>query len=78
MYDGPESARSPPGSASTAANSGRSSSKAGLAGGNDHVLACLLALDALRGSEACTELSDLALANGHRTVRILGKGAQPG
>lgn len=53
--------------------------QAGLAGGNDHVLACLLALNALRGSEACSaELSDLALANGHRTVRILGKGAQPG
>lgn len=52
--------------------------QAGLAGGNDHVLACLLALNALRVSEACgAVLSDLGLANGHRTLRILGKGAQP-
>jgi integrase/recombinase XerD len=37
--------------------------QAGLSGGNDHVLACLLALNALRVSEACgADLSDLALA----------------
>jgi integrase/recombinase XerD len=52
--------------------------QAGLSGGNDHALACLLALNALRVSEACgAELSDLALANGHRVVRIVGKGNQP-
>jgi integrase/recombinase XerD len=52
--------------------------QAGLAGGNDHVLACLLALNALRVSEACgADLSDLALSNGHRTLRIVGKGNQP-
>jgi integrase/recombinase XerD len=51
---------------------------AGLSGGNDHALACLLALNALRVSEACgADLSDLALANGHRVVRIVGKGNQP-
>ena len=52
--------------------------QAGLSGGNDHVLACLLALNALRVTEACTaDLADLALANGHRTLRIAGKGNQP-
>jgi integrase/recombinase XerD len=51
--------------------------QAGLSGGNDHALACLLALNALRVSEACgAELSDLALANGHRVVRVVGKGNQ--
>jgi integrase/recombinase XerD len=51
--------------------------QAGLSGGHDHALACLLALNALRVSEACgAELSDLALA-GHRVVRIIGKGNQP-
>jgi integrase/recombinase XerD len=35
--------------------------KAGLSGGNDHTLACLLALNALRVSEACgADLTDLA------------------
>jgi integrase/recombinase XerD len=52
--------------------------QAGLSGGNDHALACLLALNALRVSEACgADLCDLALANGHRVVRIVGKGNQP-
>jgi integrase/recombinase XerD len=52
--------------------------QAGLSGGNDHALACLLALNALRVSEACgADLADLALANGHRTLRIVGKGNQP-
>jgi len=52
--------------------------QAGLSGGNDHVLACLLALNALRVSEACgADLSDLALANGHRVLRVVGKGNQP-
>ncbi|MBW3577103.1 MAG: hypothetical protein KY462_05080 [Actinobacteria bacterium] len=52
--------------------------QAGLSGGNDHVLACLLGLNALRVSEACgADLDDLAVANGHRTLRIVGKGSQP-
>ena len=52
--------------------------QAGLSGGNDHALACLLALNALRASEACgADLSDLALANGHRVVRIVGKRNRP-
>jgi integrase/recombinase XerD len=52
--------------------------QAGLSGGNDHALACLLALNALRVSEAWgADLCDLALANGHRVVRIVGKGNQP-
>ena len=72
------SPRSPRGSDLTAPSSARSSSQAGLSGGIDHALACLLALNALRVSEACgTDLSDLALANGHRVVRIVGKGNQP-
>ena len=51
---------------------------AGLSGGNDHALACLLALNALRVSETCgADLTDLAVANGHRVVRIVGKGNQP-
>lgn len=50
----------------------------GLSGGNDHVLACLLGLNAFRVSEACgADLDDLALANGHRTLRIVGKGNRP-
>ena len=57
---------------------GASLVQAGLSGGNDHALACLLALNALRVSEACgADLTDLALANGHRTLRIVGKGNQP-
>jgi integrase/recombinase XerD len=52
--------------------------QAGLSGGNNHALACLLAINALRVSEACTaDLADRALANGHRVVRIIGKGNQP-
>lgn len=42
------------------------------------MLVCLLGLNALRVSEACgADLDDLAVANGHRTLRIMGKGAQP-
>ena len=52
--------------------------QAGLSGGNDHVLACLLGLNALRVSEARgADLADLAMANGHRVLRIVGKGNQP-
>jgi integrase/recombinase XerD len=48
--------------------------QAGLSGGNDHVLACLLVLNALRVSEAWgANLGDLALANGHRCCGSLGR-----
>jgi integrase/recombinase XerD len=56
-----ESPRSPPASGSTATNSALLV-QAGLSGGNDHVLACLLGLNALRVSEACgADLDDLAI-----------------
>ncbi len=43
--------------------------QAGLSGSHDHMLACLLGLNALRVSEACgADLDDLAIANGHRHV----------
>jgi integrase/recombinase XerD len=51
--------------------------QAGLSGGIDHVLACLLALNALRVEACSADLTDLAVANGHRVVRIVGKGNQP-
>ncbi|MDP8928506.1 MAG: tyrosine-type recombinase/integrase, partial [Actinomycetota bacterium] len=52
--------------------------QAGPSGGNDHVLACLLGPNALRVSEACgADVNDLGLANGHQTLRIIGKGARP-
>jgi site-specific recombinase XerD len=41
-------------------------------------LAVLLGLNGLRVSEACaTNIEDLGLERGHRTLRILGKGAKP-
>ena len=41
-------------------------------------LAVLLGLNGLRVSEACaTNVEDLALERGHRTLRILGKGNKP-
>ena len=41
-------------------------------------LAVLLGLNGLRVSEACaTNVEDLGLERGHRTLRILGKGARP-
>ena len=45
----------------------------------DHaVLAVLLGLNGLRVSEACaTNVEDLGLERGHRTLRILGKGNKP-
>src|ERR1019366_6790972 len=45
----------------------------------DHVtLAVLLGLNGLRVSEACgTNIEDLALDHGHRTLRIMGKGSKP-
>jgi site-specific recombinase XerD len=45
----------------------------------DHAaLAVLLGLNGLRVSEACgTNIEDLAVQRGHRTLRILGKGSKP-
>jgi integrase/recombinase XerD len=45
----------------------------------DHAaLAVLLGLNGLRVSEACgTNIEDLAVQRGHRTLRILGKGNKP-
>jgi len=45
----------------------------------DHAaLAVLLGLNGLRVSEACgTNIEDLGLQRGHRTLRILGKGNKP-
>jgi integrase len=45
----------------------------------DHAaLAVLLGLNELRVSEACaTNIEDLGLERGHRTLRILGKGSKP-
>ena len=41
-------------------------------------LAVLLGLNGLRVSEACaTDVEDLAIERGHRTLRILGKGNKP-
>ena len=44
----------------------------------DHDRAVLLGLNGLRVSEACaTDIEDLGLERGHRTLRIMGKGAKP-
>jgi integrase/recombinase XerD len=45
----------------------------------DHAaLAVLLGLNGLRVSEACgTNVEDLAFTQGHRTLRIMGKGSKP-
>jgi site-specific recombinase XerD len=49
--------------------------QAGLSGARDHALACLLALDGLRVSEAIgTDVDDLGLERGHHTLRIVRKG----
>jgi len=46
---------------------------------HDHsALAVLLGLNGLRVSEACaTNIEDLGVERGHRTLRILGKGSKP-
>jgi integrase len=50
---------------------------AGLAGGRDHALISLLALNGLRVSEALgTDIEDLGLERGHRTLTILRQGAK--
>jgi site-specific recombinase XerD len=51
--------------------------QAGLAGGRDHALACLLALNGLRISEALgADIADLDHNRGHRTLFIHRKGAK--
>lgn len=48
--------------------------QAGLSGGRDHALACLLALNGLRISEALnSDIEDLGLERGHRTLTITRK-----
>jgi integrase/recombinase XerD len=51
--------------------------QAGLAGGRDHALACLLALNGLRVSEALNcDIDDIGLERGHHTLRVVRKGGQ--
>ncbi len=51
--------------------------QAGLAGGRDHALACLLALNGLRISEALNaDIQHLGLERGHRTLTITRKGGK--
>jgi len=51
--------------------------QAGLAGGRDHALACLLALNGLRISEALgADIQHLAVERGHRTLTITRKGGK--
>jgi integrase len=51
--------------------------QAGLCGGRDHALACLLALNGLRISEALNaNIGQLGLERGHRTLTITRKGGK--
>ena len=51
--------------------------QAGLAGGRDHALACLLALNGLRISEALNaDIGHLGMERGHRTLTITRKGGK--
>jgi site-specific recombinase XerD len=51
--------------------------QAGLAGGRDHALACLLGLNGLRVSEACNaNIENLAFERGHRTLLVDRKGGK--
>jgi len=51
--------------------------QAGLAGGRDHALACLLALNGLRISEALNgDIEHQGLERGHRTLTITRKGGK--
>jgi integrase/recombinase XerD len=50
---------------------------AGLAGGRDHALISLLALNGLRVSEAIgADIEDLGVERGHRTLTIVRKGGK--
>ena len=49
--------------------------QAGISGGRDHALACLLALNGLRISEALgADIEHLAVVRGHRTLTVTRKG----
>ena len=51
--------------------------QAGLSGARDHALACLLALNGLRVSEALdTDVDDVGLERGHHTLRVNRKGGK--
>lgn len=51
--------------------------QAGPSGGRDHALACLLALNGLRISEALnSDIEDLGLERGHQTLTITRKGGK--
>ena len=51
--------------------------QAGLCGGRDHALACLLALNGLRISEALNaDIGQLGVERGHRTLTITRKGGK--
>jgi site-specific recombinase XerD len=51
--------------------------QAGLSGGRDHALACLLALNGLRISEALNaDIGQLGVERGHRTLTITRKGGK--
>jgi integrase/recombinase XerD len=51
--------------------------QAGLSGVRDHALACLLALNGLRVSEALnTDVDDVGLERGHHTLRVNRKGGK--
>ena len=51
--------------------------EAGLSNTRDHALACLLALNGLRVSEALgADIGDMGLERGHHTLRIIRKGGQ--
>lgn len=48
--------------------------QAGICSGRDHALACLLALNGLRISEAGADIEHLAVVRGHRTLTVTRKG----
>ncbi len=51
--------------------------EAGLAGGRDHALACLLGLNGLRVSEACNaDIANLGFERGHHTLLVNRKGGK--
>lgn len=51
--------------------------EAGLSGGRDHALACLLGLNGLRVSEACNaNIENIETTRGHRTLAITRKGGK--
>jgi len=51
--------------------------EAGLSNTRDHALACLLALNGLRVSEALgADIGDMGLERGHHTLRIIRKGGK--